>query len=154
MVRDKGAPRFVIPQADIYRVFVHPAHALSFDRLTALAPEDVRLVRRLVRDRHQRSASAKETIARWPSVRRGELLHIFPFRAHADVVFDTSLVYELSVLKTYAERYLLEVPPSHASFTTASRLRRLLDHFISIHPDHVPPTSVIREFIGGSGFEY
>ena len=72
----------------------------------------------------------------------------------ADVVFDSSLVYELSVLKVYADRYLLEVPREHESFTTAYRLRRLIDRFVTIYPDHVPPTSILREFIGGSGFEY
>lgn len=144
----------VVPSEAMFRIFVHPAQSLAFDRLSVLAPEDVRLLRRLVRDRHQRNASAAETLTRWPSVRRGELLHIFPFLGNADVVFDSSLVYELSVLKTYAERYLLEVPPSHPGFTTAYRLRRLIDQFVAIHPDHVPPTSVIREFIGGSGFEY
>lgn len=81
-------------------------------------------------------------------------MHVFPTMPFADVVFDSSLVYEISVLKTYAERYLLEVPPAHPAFTTAHRLRRLIDQFVAIHPDHVPPTSVIREFIGGSGFEY
>ena len=98
--------------------------------------------------------TAAETIVRWPSVRRGELRHIFPFRPNVDMVFDSSLVYEMSVLKTYAERYLLEVPEDHPAFTTAFRLRNLIDQFVAIHPDHVPPTSVLREFIGGSGFEY
>jgi uridine kinase len=144
----------VVPNERIFRVFVHPAQTLAFDRLTVLSPEDIRLLRRVVRDRRQRNHSAAETLARWPSVRRGELLHIFPFKANADAVFDSSLVYELSVLKTYAERYLLEVPPTHPEFTTAYRLRRLIDQFVAIYPDHVPPTSVIREFIGGSGFEY
>jgi uridine kinase len=144
----------VVSPDQVFRIFVHPAQALAFDRLSVLAPEDVRLLRRIVRDRHQRSYSAADTIARWPSVRRGELMHVFPTMPFADVVFDSSLVYELSVLKTYAERYLLEVPPSHPAFTTAHRLRRLIDQFVAIHPDHVPPTSVIREFIGGSGFEY
>ena len=91
---------------------------------------------------------------RWPSVRRGELVHIYPYLPNADAVFDSALVYELSVLKTYAERYLLEVPSTHPAFTTAYRLRQLIDQFVAIYPDHVPPTSVLREFIGGSGFEY
>lgn len=138
----------------IFRVFIHPAQTLSFDRLSVLAPEDVRLLRRLVRDRRHRNYSAADTIMRWPSVRRGELRHIFPSHPFADMVFDSSLVYELSVLKTYAERYLLEVPAAHPASTVAYRLRRLLDQFVAIHPDHVPPTSVIREFIDGSGFEY
>jgi uridine kinase len=87
-------------------------------------------------------------------VQKGEQAHIFPWQDQADVVFDSALVYEPAVLKVYAERYLLEVPPTHPSYATAWRLRHLVDRFIAIYPDHVPPTSIIREFIGGSGFEY
>ena len=137
-----------------FRIFVHPATTLPFDRLSALEPADVRLVRRVVRDRHQRGYGAGENLARWPSVRRGERLHIYPFQGNADAVFDSALVYEPSVLKVYAERYLLEVPRAHPEFSAAHRLRRLLAPFVPIHPDHVPPTSILREFIGGSGFSY
>jgi uridine kinase len=137
-----------------FRIFIHPATSLPFDRLSSLEPADVRLVRRIVRDRHQRGTAAADNLARWQSVRRGERLHIFPFQPNADAVFDSSLVYEASVLKVYAERYLLEVPRAHAGFSAAQRLRRLLAPFVPIHPDHVPPTSILREFIGGSGFSY
>lgn len=143
-----------VPPNAVFRIFVHPATTLAFDHASVLAPDDVRLIRRIVRDRHTRNNTAAETIMRWPSVRRGELVHIYPFLPHADAVFDSALVYELSVLKTYAERYLLEVPSTHPAFTTAYRLRQLIDQFVAIYPDHVPPTSVLREFIGGSGFEY
>lgn len=139
-------------RAQAYGVFVHPATTLPFDRLSVLAPEDLRLLRRIVRDRHQRGATAARSIARWPSVQRGEAVHIFPYRPDADAVFDSSLVYEPSVLKVYAERYLLEVPRDDPAFTTAYRLRELVDQFVAIHPDHVPPTSLVREFIGASGF--
>ncbi len=137
-----------------FGIFVHPATTLAFDRANVLAPDDLRLLRRIVRDRHARNYTAADTIMRWPSVRRGELCHIYPTLPQADVVFDSSLVYETSVLKTYAERYLLEVSQSHPAYTTAFRLRNLIDQFVAIYPNHVPPTSVIREFIGGSGFEY
>ena len=140
--------------AQVFRIFIHPMIGLPIDRLSSVAPADVRLLRRIVRDRHGRNWSAAESIERWPSVRDGERLHIFPFLPQADVVFDSSLAYEPSVLKVYADRYLLEVPREHASFTTAYRLRRLIDRFVTIYPDHVPPTSILREFIGGSGFEY
>ncbi len=143
-----------VAQGALFRIFVQPSTTLPFDRLSVLPPEDLRLVRRIVRDRHSRNYTAAETILRWASVRRGELRHIFPFRPNADMVFDSSLAYEMSVLKTYAERYLLEVPEDHPSFTTAFRLRNLIDQFVAIHHDHVPPTSVLREFIGGSGFDY
>ena len=144
-----------IPRNDqLFRVFVHPATSLPFDRLSRVSPTDLRLLRRIVRDRHGRGYSAADNIARWPSVLAGERKHIFPFHGQADVVFDTALIYEPSVLKVYAERYLLEVPADHPSFATAFRLRHLVDRFVAIYPDHVPPTSIIREFIGGSGFEY
>lgn len=144
-----------IPAAgELFRVFVHPATSLPFDRLTRVSTTDLRLLRRIVRDRHQRGYKAAENIARWPSVQAGERAHIFPFQHEADAVFDSSLVYEPAVLKIYAERYLLEVPPDHPAYPTAHRLRYLVDRFVSIHPEHVPPTSLVREFIGGSGFEY
>lgn len=143
-----------VESAQVFRIFVQPALCLPFDSLTALSPVDVRLLRRIVRDRHARGFRTEETILRWPSVRRGEARHIFPHQRHADATFDSSLAYEVSVLKVFAERYLLEVPPGHAAFSTAFRLRQLLDRFVAIYPDHVPPTSILREFIGGSGFEY
>lgn len=136
-----------------FGIFVHPATTLPFDRLNALAADDLRLLRRIVRDRFGRGYSAAENIVRWPSVRRGELAHVFPSEAYADAVFDSSLVYELSVLKVFAERYLLEVPRDHVAFPTALRLRNLIDHFVAIYPDHVPPTSMLREFIGGGAFD-
>ena len=138
----------------LFRIFIHPAITLPFDRLTRVSATDLRLLRRIIRDRHQRGYKAEENIARWPSVQAGERKHIFPFQEQADAIFDSSLIYEPAVLKVYAERYLLEVPSSHPSFATAHRLRLLIDRFVSIYPDHVPPTSMIREFIGGSGFEY
>jgi uridine kinase len=138
----------------LFRVFIHPATTLPFDRLTRVSATDLRLMRRIIRDRHQRGYGAAENILRWPSVQAGERRHIFPHQAVADAVFDTSLVYEPAVLKVYAERYLLEVPTDHPAYPTALRLRHLVDRFVSIYPDHVPPTSLIREFIGGSGFEY
>jgi len=138
----------------IFRVFICPLAQLPLDRLRRVHASDVRLLRRIVRDRHGRGTTPAANIARWPAVRRGEQKHIFPFQQHADAVFDSSLIYELSVLRVYAERYLLEVPQDHPSYTTAFRLLGLLERFVSIYPDHVPPTSLLREFIGGSGFEY
>jgi uridine kinase len=138
----------------LHRIFIHPATTLPFDRLSRVSATDLRLLRRIVRDRHQRGYSAADNILRWPSVQSGEREHIFPFQDEADAVFDTSLIYEPAVLKVFAERYLLEVPQDHPAYPTAHRLRYLVDRFVSIYPDHVPPTSLVREFIGGSGFEY
>ena len=141
-------------EGQLYRIFIHPATTLPFDRLSRVSATDLRLLRRIVRDRHQRGWSAADNIQRWPSVQAGERRHIFPYQGEADAVFDSSLIYEPAVLKVFAERYLLEVPLDHPAFATAHRLRLLTDRFVSIYPDHVPPTSIIREFIGGSGFEY
>jgi uridine kinase len=143
-----------VPREEVFRIFVHPATTLPFDRLTRTSATDLRLLRRIVRDRHQRGHSAADNILRWPSVQAGEREHIFPFLHEADAAFDSSLVYEPAVLKVFAERYLLEVPQHHPAYATAHRLRYLVDRFVSIYPDHVPPTSLVREFIGGSGFEY
>jgi uridine kinase len=143
-----------LPAESVFRIYLCPLAQLPFDRLSRVRASDVRLLRRIVRDRHGRGHRPSDTIMRWPSVRRGERRHIFPFQHHADEVFDSSLIYELSVLKVYAERYLLEVPMNHPAYTTAYRLLRMLDRFIAIYPDHVPPTSILREFIGGSGFEH
>lgn len=137
-----------------FRVFIAPLAHLPFDRVTRMHASDLRLLRRIVRDRHGRATEAAKNILRWPSVRAGERKHIFPHQHRADAVFDSSLVYELSVLKVFAERYLMEVPHDSPAFTTAYRLLRLLDRIVTIYPDHVPPTSLLREFIGGSGFEY
>jgi uridine kinase len=143
-----------IPSERAFRIFICPLTQLPFDRVSRVHASDLRLIRRLVRDRHGRATPAASNILRWPSVRLGERRHIFPHQHRADAVFDSSLVYELSVLKVFAERYLLEVPHSSPAYTTAYRLLRLLDRFVTIYPDHVPPTSLLREFIGGSGFEY
>lgn len=143
-----------IPASSVLRVFIHPATSLPFDSLTSLEPADVRLLRRIVRDRRSRGTTPAQNLARWPSVRRGERLHIDPHRPFADFVFDTSLVYEVSVLRVFAERYLLEVREDSLEHPGAQRLLRWMAPFVPIYPDRVPPTSILREFIGGSGFSY
>ncbi len=143
-----------IGRDEVFRVFICPLAQLAFDRVTRLNASDVRLLRRIVRDRHSRGYNAAATIERWASVREGERKHIFPFQEHADAVFDSSLIYEIAVLKIFGERYLLEVDREHASWHTAHRLLRLLDRFVPLYTDRVPPTSILREFIGGSAFHY
>jgi uridine kinase len=144
----------IVAKEKLFRIFIHPATTLPLDRLTRVSATDLRLLRRIVRDRHHRGYGATENILRWPSVQAGEQRHIFPFQGEADAIFDSTLIYEPAVLKVFAERYLLEVPQHHPAFPTAYHLRHLIDRFVSIYPDHVPPTSMLREFIGGSGFEY
>jgi len=129
-------------------IFVHPATTLPVDRLTTLAPTDLRLLRRIVRDRHTRGYHASETIARWPSVRRGEERHVFARLPTADFVFDTALAYEPCVLKLLAERCLLEVRRTDPGFVEACRLRELLEGFVGLEAGHVPSSSILREFIG------
>lgn len=143
-----------IGKDEVFRVFVCPLAQLPFDRVTRVHASDVRLIRRIVRDRHSRGYSAADTIVRWTSVRSGERRHIFPYQHHADAVFDSSLIYEIAVLKVYAERYLLEVPHDHSAWPTAVRLLKLVDRFVALYPDRVPPTSILREFLGGSSFQY
>jgi len=149
-------PRLLAPEMreGVYRIFVCPLAQLPFDGLHRVHASDVRLIRRIVRDRHTRGHDAVDSILRWPSVRAGERRNIFAFQHNADAVFDSSLIYELAVLKVFAERYLLEVPQTHAAHATAFRLLQLLDRFVTLYPDNVPKTSILREFIGGSGFSY
>lgn len=138
----------------VFRIFVNPMTGIPMDRLNRVHVSDIRLLRRIVRDRYYRNINAAQNIMRWPSVRRGERKHIYPFLEEADAKFNSSLLYEISVLKVFADRYLMEVPREHPAFTTAFRLRLLIEQFVTIYPDHVPPTSLLREFIGGSSFEY
>lgn len=139
----------IVPESGLFRVFVNPSTSLAFDALSRVNPSDVRLLRRLVRDRRSRGIAASDNLSRWASVRRGEKRHVFPHLSQADAVFDSSLVYEPCVLKVFAERYLLEVPRADPHVVTARRLLELLDRFVAIYPERVPPTSLLREFIGG-----
>lgn len=137
----------LIPAGNLFRIFIQPMASLALDEHSRINPSDLRLLRRIVRDRHQRATSAAENILRWTSVRAGEQEYIFPFVNQADVIFDSSLIYELAVLKIYAERYLLEVPRGHPAYATALRLLQLVQLFVSLYPDTVPPTSILREFV-------
>lgn len=143
-----------VPDAAKYRIYINALNPLAIDEYNRLHTSDVRLIRRLVRDRHYRGYSAAQTIGSWDSVRRGERTHIFPYQETADDIFDTSLIYEFSVLKVFAERYLLEVPRSDPAFAEAYRLFHFLSMFVAVLPGDVPQTSLMREFIGGSSFSY
>ena len=115
---------------------------------------DNRLLRRLTRDYRTRGNDALSTLARWESVRRGEEKHIFPYQENADVMFNSSLFYEISVLRRFAEPILREVPDTVPEYGEAKRMLKFLDNFIPISPEEIPPTSLLREFIGGSSFKY
>ncbi|MEW6280054.1 MAG: nucleoside kinase [Candidatus Eremiobacterota bacterium] len=144
----------IAPRVPRFRVFISALTQLIIDEHNRIFTSDARLLRRLVRDRRYRGTSAADTIARWPKVRRGEERWIFPYQEQADAIFNSTLVYEAAVLKPFAWRFLLEVPRSHPSRVRAYELLRFLDLFVPVFPDSVPANSVLREFIGGSGFDY
>ena len=141
-----------VPEARIFRVYVSALSQLAIDDHNRIFTSDARLVRRIVRDRLFRGFTAERTLDMWERVRRGEGKWIFPFQEQSDVMFDSALVYEPAVLKTYAERFLLQGPRSSPSYTEAYRLLKNLSIFVPVFPDEVPQTSLLREFIGGSTF--
>lgn len=149
-------PRLVggIPAEARFRIYINALTQLVIDEHNRIRTTDGRLLRRIVRDRRYRGTPAAETIARWPSVRRGEERHIYPYQEECDAMFNSALVYEAAVLRTFAHRYLLEVPPDHPSRLEAYRLLKFIGLFVPVFPDGVPANSVLREFIGGSGFSY
>lgn len=141
-----------IPEATKFRLFISALTQLILDDQNRIFTSDSRLIRRLVRDRLYRGHSTTRTLEMWSSVRRGEARGIFPFQEQADIMFNSALVYEQAVLKVYAERFLLEVPREHHTYTEAYRLLKFLTWFVPIFQDDVPHTSLLREFIGGSAF--
>lgn len=134
----------------IYKVYLSALTQLNIDRHNRVPTTDTRLIRRVVRDATNRGYSAADTLARWESVRRGEKRWIFPFQEHADAMFNSALVYELAVLKPFAEPLLLQVKPRTAEHIEAKRLLSLLEWFVPVPADHIPDNSILREFIGGS----
>jgi uridine kinase len=143
-----------VPRKAIFRIYINALSQLVVDQHNRIFTADTRLLRRIVRDRRYRGTHAADTIDRWPSVRRGEERHIFPFQREADATFNSALVYEAAVLRTFAWRYLLEVERDRAARVHAYRLLRFLELFVPVFPDGVPAGSVLREFMGGSGFAY
>ncbi len=144
-----------IPARQKFTVYASCFTSISMDNLTRIATSDNRLLRRMTRDYVQRGNNAQATLARWESVRRGEEKHIFPYQENADVMFNTSLFYELSMLRPLAEPILREVPDTVPEYNEAQRLLQFLDNFTPVYDTKdVPPTSILREFIGGSTFNY
>lgn len=143
-----------IPDAQKFCIYISCFTSVAMDNLTRIATTDNRLLRRLTRDYTQRGADALKTLSRWSSVRRGEEKHIFPYQENADVMLNSSLFYEISVLRPYAEKILRAVPDTVPEYDEARRMLHFLDNFIPIAPDEIPPTSILREFIGGSSFKY
>ncbi|MCF6358936.1 MAG: nucleoside kinase, partial [Draconibacterium sp.] len=137
-----------------FKIFISALTQISFDEHTHISAADNRLIRRMIRDYKYRGYPAFETIKRWPSVRRGEEKNIFPFQENADVMFNSATLYELAVLKKYADPILKHVHENRAEYTEASRLLKFLSYFNLIDDDEIPPTSLLREFLGGSSFVY
>jgi len=137
-----------------YKIYISALTSINIDDLSRVPTTDNRLLRRIIRDYKYRGYSALETISRWASVRRGEDLHIFPFQEEADVMFNTALLYELAVLKPFVEPVLLEVNPNRPEYSESIRLLKLLSYFKPIISKTIPPTSILREFLGGSSFSY
>ena len=135
-----------------YRIYISALTQLNIDEHNRIPTTDGRLIRRIVRDARTRGISAQETIARWNSVRRGEEKNIFPYQESADVVFNSALIYELSVLKTYAEPLLFSVPKNAPEYQEAKRLLKFFDYFLAVGSEEIPRNSLLREFIGGSLF--
>jgi len=143
-----------IPAEAKFKIYVSALAALNIDDHNRVSTTDNRLVRRIVRDYRYRKYSARDTISRWPSVRNGEEKHIFPFQEEADMMFNSALLYELAVLKPFAEPILLEVQPNQPEFSEAKRLLRFFRYLKPLKPTEIPPTSILREFLGGSSFSY
>lgn len=141
-----------IPEENKFKVYISALTQLNIDNHNRVPTTDARLLRRMVRDSQYRGATAERTINMWPSVRRGEELYIFPFQEEADVMFNSALIYELSVLKQYAEPLLFNVPRDSHAYIEAKRLIKFLDYFLGISTETIPNNSLIREFIGGSSF--
>ena len=143
-----------IEPANTFKIFLSALTQISIDDQNHISTTDNRLIRRMIRDSKYRNYSAQETIRRWSSVRAGEDKNIFPYQENADVMFNSALIYELAVLKKYAEPLLKSVPESQAEFSESIRLLKFLSYFKAIDDQEIPPTSVIREFLGGSSFSY
>ena len=142
----------LIPPEHKFKLYISALTQLNIDEHNPLSTTDERLIRRIVRDARTRGTNAMETIAMWPSVRKGERENIFPFQEQADVMFNSALVYELAVLKVYAEPLLFGIERDCPEYLEAKRLLKLLDYFLPMPADGIPNNSLLREFVGGSCF--
>ena len=143
-----------IPAEDKYKVYVSALTSILLDKHNYIPTTDNRLLRRILRDYKYRNYSAEETISRWPSVRKGEEKWIFPYQENADAMFNSALLFELAVLKSHLIPILEQVKENSSAHSEAYRLRKFLQYFESVPDNDLPPTSLLREFLGGSSFEY
>lgn len=143
-----------IPDETKFKIYVSALTTISLDNHNWIPTTDNRLLRRIIRDYKYRGYSAQDTISRWPSVRKGEDKWIFPYQENSDVMFNSALIFELAVMKHYAEPILAEVPRNSEEYAEAHRLLKFLKFFLPVYDNEVPPTSLLREFLGGSSFQY
>ena len=144
---------YLIPKEQKFKIYISCLTVLNIDYYNRISTTDTRLIRRIVRDNQFRGYDALHTLKMWPSVNRGEAKNIFPYQEEADVMFNSSLIYELSVLKDYAMPLLKEIGPEIPEYSEAKRIYSMLSYFQSIEPKNIPSNSLLREFIGGSIFE-
>lgn len=142
-----------IPKKNKFKIYVSALTQLNIDYHNRIPTTDTRMIRRIVRDNHFRAFDASKTIALWPSVRRGEEKNIFPYQEHADIMFNSALIYELSVLKQYIEPLLFQIEKSSLQYNEAKRLIKFMDYFLGVPSEEIPNNSIIREFIGNSCFK-
>lgn len=143
---------YALPRESKFKIYISALTQLNIDEHNRIPTTDGRLIRRIVRDARTRGTSAKETIARWPSVRRGEEQNIFPFQEEADAMFNSALIYELACLKVYAEPLLFGIGKDEPEYLEAKRLLKFFDYFVAVPSEDIPRNSLLREFIGGSCF--
>lgn len=143
---------YQLPKESKFKIYISALTQLNIDEHNNLSTTDGRLLRRIVRDSRTRNTTARETLARWNSVRRGEEKNIFPFQEEADVMFNSALIYELSVLKLYAEPLLFSIDSDCPEYIEAKRLLKFLDYFLPVPGENIGHNSILREFIGGSCF--
>jgi len=143
-----------VPKELTFKIYVSTLTTINIDNHNWIPTTDIRLLRRIVRDYKYRNYSARETIARCPSVIRGEMKWVYPYQEEADVMFNSALLFEFAVLKRHAEPILQEVPKFCEEYTEAHRLLKFLQYFVPIPEKEIPPTSLLREFVGGSAFRY
>ncbi|MDF2486561.1 MAG: hypothetical protein K0R46_2729 [Herbinix sp.] len=144
---------YSLPRESKFKIYISALTQLNIDEHNRIPTTDGRLLRRMVRDARTRGASAQKTISMWPSVRRGEDENIFPFQEDADVMFNSALIYELAILKQYAEPILFGIDRNCAEYVEAKRLLKFLDYFIGAPSETVPKNSILKEFLGGSCFK-
>ncbi len=147
------AMSYRLPKESKFKIYISALTSLNIDEHNRIPTTDGRLIRRMIRDARTRGTTAKRTIDMWPSVRRGEEENIFPYQEDADVMFNSALIYELAVLKQYAEPLLFGISPEDAEYIEAKRLLKFLDYFIGVDSAKIPNNSILREFIGGSCFK-